>query len=84
MPSLSWRYAFCAQKTPVIVRFPNAAHNGLSVAAFEDKPKRNKVKYQCRGAPVKLSSMFMMLQGYKKYRHASWRTERRSAVLPGR
>ncbi|CCM97003.1 hypothetical protein BN18_5285 [Klebsiella pneumoniae subsp. pneumoniae ST512-K30BO] len=23
--------------------------NDLSVAAFEDKPKRNKVKYQCRG-----------------------------------
>lgn len=36
------------------------------------------------GAPIKLSSMFITPAGYKKYRHASWRTERRSAVLPGR
>lgn len=35
-------------------------------------------------APTKLSSMFITPAGYKKYRHASWRTERRSAVLPGR
>lgn len=36
------------------------------------------------GAPIKLSSIFMMPQGYKKYRHASWRTGRRSVSLPGR
>lgn len=36
------------------------------------------------GAPIKLSSMFITPTGYKKYRHASWRTKRRSAVLPGR
>lgn len=36
------------------------------------------------GGPIKLSSMFMMLQGYKKPRHASWRTGRHSAALPER
>ncbi|ECP8567538.1 ribose 5-phosphate isomerase B, partial [Salmonella enterica subsp. enterica] len=36
------------------------------------------------GAPIKLSSMFMMQWEYKKYRHASWRTGRHNDVLPGR
>ncbi len=38
----------------------------------------------CVWGGYKFASIFMMLQGYKKYRHASWRTERHSAVLLGR
>ncbi|EJM4066052.1 DUF1627 domain-containing protein [Salmonella enterica] len=53
-----------------------------TLAMATSKGRLNRVNQG--GAPIKLSSMFMMQWEYKKYRHASWRTGRHNDVLPGR
>lgn len=87
----------CGEKLPQVYRAPGMDKPGpvakvcyvqmvnSSCDPAEVYPVLIQAKcYPGSGGPIKLSSMFMMLQRYKKYRHASWRTGRRSTVLPGR